>query len=72
MNKTVTATYESATQVKNTQDDLIATGIPKEQIFVDKKNNQIKVMIAEVTEPEIETILKRHKLTQITVSTPLS
>ena len=66
MNMTVTGTYESSTQASNTQEDLIATGIPKEQIFIDTKNNQIKVLIAEVTEPEIETILKRHKLSDIT------
>lgn len=66
MNTTVTGTYESSIQATNTQEDLIATGIPKEQIFIDKKNHQIKVMIAEVTEPEIETILKRHQLSEIT------
>ncbi|MFT5722790.1 MAG: hypothetical protein ACI9W6_003126 [Motiliproteus sp.] len=66
MNTTVTGTYESATQVTNTQEDLIALGIPREQIFVDKKNHQIKIMIPEITEPEIEMILKRHQFSEIT------
>ncbi|MFT6916390.1 MAG: hypothetical protein ACJAWL_002725 [Motiliproteus sp.] len=66
MNTTVTGTYQSATQVKNTQEDLIALGIPREQIFVDENNHQIKIMIPEVTEPEIEVILKRHQFSEIT------
>ena len=38
MTKTVTGTYESADQIKNAREDLIATGIPQEQIFVDEEN----------------------------------
>ncbi len=68
MTMTVTGTYESAAQIKNTQEDLIATGIPQEQIFVDKENYHIKVMIADATEPEIEDILKRHNLHSMTKS----
>lgn len=69
MTMTVTGTCDSATQVKNTWEDLIATGIPQEQIFVDKENHHIKVMIADVTEPEIEEILKRHNVHSMTTST---
>ena len=69
MTKTVTGTYESANQIKNAREDLIATGIPQEQIFVDEENRQIKVMIADETEPEIEDILKRHDASSTTVTT---
>ena len=69
MTKTVPGTYESADQIKNAQEDLIATGVPQEQIFVDKENQQIKVMIADETEPEIEDILKRHDASSTTVTT---
>ena len=69
MTKTVTGTYESADQIKNAREDLIATGIPQEQIFVDEENRQIKVMIADETEPEIEDILKRHDASSMTVTT---
>ncbi|MBY4677112.1 hypothetical protein [Marinobacterium arenosum] len=69
MTKTVTGTYESADQIKNARDDLIVTGIPQEQIFVDEDNLQIKVMIADATEPEIEEILKRHNASSTTVTT---
>jgi len=68
MTMTVTGTCESAAQIKNTREDLIATGIPQEQIFVDETSRQIKVMIADVTEPEIEEILKRHNVSSMTVS----
>ena len=69
MTKTVTGTYDSADQIKNAREDLIATGIPQEQIFVDEENRQIKVMIADETEPEIEDILKRHDASATTVTT---
>lgn len=69
MTKTVTGTYESTDQIKNARDDLIATGVPQEQIFVDEDNLQIKVMIADATEPEIEDILKRHDASSTTVTT---
>ncbi len=68
MTKTVTGAYESKTQVANIREDLIATGIPQEQIFVDKDNRQIKVIIADTTEPEIEGILQRHNAGSISVS----
>lgn len=69
MTKTVTGTYQSATQIKNVRSDLIAIGIPQEQIFVDEENQQIKVMIADATEPEVEDILKQHDATSTTVTT---
>lgn len=69
MTKTVTGTYESTNQIKNARSDLIAIGIPQEQIFVDEENHQIKVMIADETEPEIEDILKQHDASSTTVTT---
>lgn len=69
MTKTVTGAYESATQIKNAQNDLIAIGIPQEQIFVDDDNKQIKVIIADETEPEIEDILKQHDASSMSVTT---
>ena len=69
MTKTVTGTYQSANQIKNVRDDLIAIGIPQEQIFVDDENQQIKVMIADETEPEIQDILKQHDASETTVTT---
>ena len=69
MTMTVTGSYESSAQIKNTWEDLVATGIPQEQIFVDKENHNIKVIIADVTEPEIEVILKRHNIHSMTTRT---
>ena len=69
MTMTVTGTYESSAQIKNTWEDLVATGIPQDQIFVDKENHNIKVIIADVTEPEIEVILKRHNIHSMITST---
>ncbi|WP_372738868.1 hypothetical protein [Neptunomonas sp.] len=69
MTKTVTGTYESTTQIKNARNDLIAIGIPQEQIFVDEEKQQIKVRIANETEPEIQEILKQHDASSTTVTT---
>jgi len=68
MTMTVTGTYESDTQISNVRDILIANGVPQEQIFVDKAQHQIKVMIGDTLEPGIEDILKRHNASTTTVS----
>jgi hypothetical protein len=69
MTTTVTGTYETVDQITNAQEELIAVGIPQELIFVDKENRQLKVIIADVTEPEIEEILKRHDASSTEVFT---
>ena len=62
MNKTLTATYESEDTIKNVVEELIgAVGIPQEQVFVDKSNNQVKVITPVVTEGEIKKVLQAHK-----------
>ncbi len=62
---TVTAKYDSADKVRNAKDDLLATGIPAEKVFVDADAMQIKVMTPEVTKAEILELLNRHEPTQI-------
>lgn len=61
MTATVTGTYNSTDQVRNVEDDLLATGIPSEKIHVNEQTKQIKVIIPETTKPEIVEILNRHK-----------
>lgn len=61
MTSTVTGTYDSTDQVRNAEDDLLATGIPSEKIYVDEQARQIKIMIPEATKPEVVEILTRHK-----------
>ncbi len=68
MTKSVTGTYPSNTQIQNAREDLIAAGIPQEQIYVDKAQHQLKVLIADATEPEVEEILKRHDATSTRVT----
>lgn len=65
MTAVVTCTYDSADKVHNAREDLVATGIPQEEIYVDEESNQIKIMIPDVTKPEIIEILTRHEPTQI-------
>ncbi len=68
MTITVTGSYDSAFQIRNTREDLIATGIPQEQIYVDEESRQLKVMIADATEPEVEEILRRHEAHEMYVT----
>lgn len=65
MTAVVTCTYDSADKVHNAREDLVATGIPQEEIFVDEDANQIKIVIADTAKPEIVEILTRHEPTQI-------
>ncbi len=61
MSKTITKTFKSHDILSNVREDLIATGIEQEQIFVDKDNNQVKVIIPAEAEPEILEIMDRHQ-----------
>ncbi len=65
MTATVTGIYDSTDQIRNVEDDLLASGIPSEKIFVDEQARQIKVIIPETTKPEIVEILNRHKPVRI-------
>jgi len=60
MSITITSSFDSMDQMKNTREDLIGTGIPQELIFLDEANLLIKVMSPLETESEIEEILNRH------------
>jgi len=62
---TVTCTYDSADKVHNAREDLVATGIPQEEILVNEKTHQIKVISPDVTKPEIVEILSRHEPSDI-------
>lgn len=60
MSKTITKTFKSQDALANVREDLIATGIDQEEIYVDKEKHQVKVTIPAEAEPEIQEILGRH------------
>ena len=60
MTITITAVYDSPTQVTNVFDDLVSTGIPRDKIFADKEKPEIKVASPDASAPEIREILNRH------------
>lgn len=62
MNKTINGAYENHDQAKNTWDDLIASGIPRDNIFIDEEAKVVKVSVPKETEREIREIFERHKL----------
>lgn len=63
MNKTLNGHYEDIDQAKNTEEDLLATGLPRESVYVDKENKVIRVMIPSEEEREIREIFDRHRVT---------
>jgi hypothetical protein len=65
MSNSIVAVYESEGQVKNAIDDLIATGIPQDEIRSDHDQHRISVVAADTARPEIVEILKRHQPTEI-------
>ena len=69
MSTTVTGHYTSHDQTVNAVADLIATGIPQEQIFVDEDHHLLKVTIPKSSMPEIDEILMRHSATSTTSTT---
>ncbi|EHJ05126.1 MULTISPECIES: hypothetical protein [Marinobacter] len=62
MNKTLNGSYKDHDQAKNTWDDLIATGIPRDNIFIDEEAKVVKVSVPAETEREILEIFERHQL----------
>jgi hypothetical protein len=60
MTEAVVATYNAITTIKNVEDDLRSTGIPMEEIRIDKDNFKVRVTIPNATKPEVLEILKRH------------
>ncbi|MDT8404715.1 hypothetical protein [Sulfuriflexus sp.] len=64
MTETVTRTYDSAEKAQNAREDLVASGIPQEKIYIEEATYQIKVMIPAATKAEIVEILNRHLPTQ--------
>ncbi|MCK2149628.1 MULTISPECIES: hypothetical protein [Marinobacter] len=62
MNKTINGSYQDHDQAKNTWDDLIATGIPRDNIYIDEDAKVVKVIAPAETEREIREIFGRHKL----------
>jgi hypothetical protein len=66
MSDTVTGSYRSADQIRNVEDDLRASGLPRENLFIDEPAKKIRIIIAQPSKPGIVEILERHGLTEIT------
>ena len=60
MTKTITANYDSSGKIRNAREDLIASGIDQEKIYVSDESRQLKVLVPGAVEPEITEILRRH------------
>jgi len=71
MTETITANFESFSTAQNTVDDLLATGIDSEKVYLDDKTPLVKVMVPNTIKPEIMEILKRHQPSQLN-ETPVS
>lgn len=65
MNVTITGRFESEIQLKSAEDDLRATGIPREKIYVDTPAMTLKVITPETSKPEILELLGRHNPVQV-------
>jgi hypothetical protein len=64
MNEVISRVYASATGAKNAMEDLLATGIPREEIYLDAETHEIKVMVPASARPEVTEILQRHQPTE--------
>ena len=60
MSTTIRGVYEDPTQARNTRDDLINAGIPRELIHVDKETHVIRVMMPKEEDAEVLEIFDRH------------
>ena len=67
MTMSVTGSFGSSDQTKLVFDDLMANGVPREQVFVDKSCNMVKVLIADAAEGDIEAMLRSHDANELSV-----
>lgn len=63
MSKALNGKFTSKDQARNVRDDLIATGIPQENIYIEDEAQVIRVMIPTEERREIEEIFDRHRVT---------
>lgn len=63
MSKALNGKYTSKDQARNVRDDLIASGIPQDNIYIEKEEQVIRVMIPTEERKEIEEIFDRHGVT---------
>ncbi|CAM3400495.1 hypothetical protein [Halomonas lysinitropha] len=61
MTQTVTAAYGSIDKAANAFDELVSEGFPREKLFLDKETNEVKVIVPDTSQPEVEEVLKRHE-----------
>ena len=71
MTETITANYESFVTAQNAVDDLLATGIDSEKVYLDDKAPVVKVMVPNTIKREIKEILDRHQPSGLT-ETPVT
>ena len=62
---TITAEYDSLDAMRNTKEDLVATGIEQEHIYLDEDQHLVKVAVPSTIESEITEILNRHNPTTV-------
>lgn len=60
--KTLNGAYKDKDQAKNAWDELINSGIPRENVYIDEDAKVVKVTVPEETEREILEIFERHQL----------
>lgn len=63
MSKALNGNFTSKNQARNVRDDLIATGIPQDNIYIEDELQVIRVMIPMEERREIEEIFDRHGVT---------
>lgn len=65
MTEAVVATYKDVTALRNVEDDLRSTGIPMEEIRIDRDHLKVRVTIPNVTKAEVLEILTRHEPAEV-------
>lgn len=65
MTEAVVATYTDVTAIRNVEDDLRSTGIPMEEIHIDRDHFKIRVTTPHATKAEVLEILTRHKPAEV-------
>ncbi len=58
---TMTAAYGNLDKAVNAFDELVSDGFAREELFLDRESNQVKVIVPNTVKREVEEILLRHE-----------
>jgi hypothetical protein len=70
MTRVITGDFDSIYKMRNAMDDLIASGIDREKVYMDKPRMQLKVLVPISISQQVNDVVARHEPVSLTCAPP--